>query len=680
MKHQQQYHAWIRWLGDVIEQESAKPDGEADMALVGECEALLCDMVAAKEGIAITPAELNQRLADIKAKGHFLPPTPRKVRLSAQIGKIAACIAMAAILGLGGTAAAVSAVAAMRRNEGNRPNATETTPADTDTQDPEITWEGIRYTSLTETAEYDNIETLLAAQALEIPYPTALPDGVTITEVSVDVTAEPATVTYGFSDPALTMSVTLNTAADPEALAQTGESYMAGGMVSYLSETEHGCRATVVGNGTMAVVECVSRETVTAVLDGMAQSEPVRVLGMSMDTYDGYLFFTEVVHYRYREHEIIRRLNPTTGEISTPCITEGCSHDTPDCPFFGGGILTGFQLFDEWILINEQYYWDVNNLNNMGTQQARSLYNLKTGEFRKVPAILRMAHDIIRVGDRLYMVKRSDGLTYADGTVRTYCRVYEYDLNTAEYRVVYEHNDMIELIYGGNTRIYFQQEVGTDEASKLEFYSFNPETGEMREEPTLKLTNASYVYRNHIYQRDVNMSTGVTTVTANNVTTGETRVILQDYLNGSFYLHEDGIYYIRMDELGPFYEAREKRQTELDAAYDEALAAKNEAQLRAIRKQQERLYYDLSAEMLLPYNMEIWSCDLNGENRVKLCELPSVSVSNFTVDGNMLYAYATLQDRESGEDLTIDERSIPVAIDLTTGEMTVLTPAALKTQ
>jgi hypothetical protein len=202
----------------------------------------------------------------------------------------------------------------------------------------------------------------------------------------------------------------------------------------------------------------------------------------------------------------------------------------------------------------------------------------------------------------------------------------------------------------------------------------------MREEPTLKLTNASYVYRNHIYQRDVNMSTGVTTVTANNVTTGETRVILQDYLNGSFYLHEDGIYYIRMDELGPFYEAREKRQTELDAAYDEALAAKNEAQLRAIRKQQERLYYDLSAEMLLPYNMEIWSCDLNGENRVKLCELPSVSVSNFTVDGNMLYAYATLQDRESGEDLTIDERSIPVAIDLTTGEMTVLTPAALKTQ
>ena len=680
MKYKHEYHAWIRWLGDVIERESVKPDGEADMALVGECEALLCDMVAAKEGagIMLTSAELHARLADIKARGHFLSHAPRKARLSARVGRLAACIALAAVLGLGGTAATVSAIAAMRRDDGNTPSVTETTPADTSVNTPEITWEGIRYTALNETAEYDNIEILLAAQALEIPYPTVLPEGVTITEVSVDVTADPATVTYGFSDSALTMSVILNTAADEGALAQGSEAYTAGGMVSYLCETENGYRATVVGNGTVAVVECLSRETVTSVLDGMAQSEPVRMIGMSMDTADGYLFFTEMVHYRYRPHEVIRRLDPKTGEISTPCITEGCSHESPDCPFFGGGMLTGFQLFDDWILINEQYYWDLNNLNNRSTQQARSLYNLKTGEWRKVPAVLRMAHDIIRVGDRLYMVKRSDGLRYADGTVRTYCRVYEYDLNTTDYRVVYEHNDMIELIYGGNTRIYFQQEVGTDEASEREFYSFNPETGEMREEPTLKLKSTAFVYRNRIYQQERVYETGVSTVTANDVTTGETTVILQDYLNGYFYLNEEGIYYIRMDELGRFYETRAKNETAADAARDTAYAEGDSEKASAILKEREKARVKETVELLLPYNMEVWFCDYNGENRVKLCELPSASINAFTVDGDMLYGYATLQDRETGEDLSRDGMGVPIAIDLTTGEMTVLTPSALK--
>lgn len=680
MKHTREYQKWIRWLGDVIERECAKSEDEADMGLVEECEALLCDLVTAEEGtVTLTPTILHARLDDIKARGHFLPGAPRRIRrIPAQVGKIAACVALAAVVGIGGALATVTALSGRTQTDLPPVEGTTAPVSETEPLSPTVSHEGIRYQSLGKTADYENIETLLAAQALEIPYPTALPEGVTITEVSVDVTAEPAVVTYGFSEPTLRMTVTLNTAADEGMLSAVGEPYAAGEMTSYLCATEDGYRATVVGDGTVAVVESLSRETVTAVLDGMAQSKPVRVLGMSMDTYDGYLFFVEVVHYKYRQHKVIRRLDPRTGEISSPCVSETCGHDTPDCPFFGGGPTMGFQLFGEWILINEQYYWNTENLNSSGTLQARYLYNLKTGEYRKVPAVLRNTNDIIRVGDRLYMVRRSDGLDYADGTRRYYSRVYEYDLNTADYRIVYEHNDTIRLIYGGNTRIYFKQEVGTDEVSAQEFYSFNPETGEMRTEPTLSLKNAAYVYRNRVYQRDVNMSTGVTTVTAHDVTTGETEVVLQDYLNGSFFLHEEGIYYIRMDELGPFYEERERRSAALDAAYDEALAAKDDVRRNAISAERSRLGFDLSAEMLLPYNMEIWSCDFHGGNRVKICEIPCVSVSGFMVDGNMLYAYATWQDRVTGEDLSRDGRNVPIAVDMTSGETTVLTPGALK--
>ena len=48
------------------------------------------------------------------------------------------------------------------------------------------------------------------------------------------------------------------------------------------------------------------------------------------------------------------------------------------------------------------------------------------------------------------------------------------------------------------------------------------------------------------------------------------------------------------------------------------------------------------------------------------------------VDGDMLYAYVTWQDRVTGEDLSRDGRSVPIAVDMTSGETTVLTPGALK--
>ena len=50
MTHTREYQKWIRWLGDVIERECAKPEDEADMRLVEECEALLCDLVTAEDG------------------------------------------------------------------------------------------------------------------------------------------------------------------------------------------------------------------------------------------------------------------------------------------------------------------------------------------------------------------------------------------------------------------------------------------------------------------------------------------------------------------------------------------------------------------------------------------------------------------------------------------------------
>ena len=662
MKYTDWYDTWIRWLGDVIERESAKPDSEADMSLVGECEALLCDMVAAKEGAEaiITPEELDAQLASLKAKGRFLPPAPRKIWLPARAGKLAACVALAVILGLGGTAAAVSAVTAMRRDGSNIPPVTETLPIDPDTQNSEIDWEGIRYTSLNETTEYDSIETLLSAQALEIPYPTALPEGVTITEVSVDVTADPATVTYGFSEPALTMSVMLNTSADLNALAQSGEAYTAGGMMSYLTETASGYRATVVGAGTVATIESISRETVTTVLDGMAENTPIDPFWTKMTIHDGYLYYVENI-YLSRTYSVIRRMDLATGEISTPCAVEGCTHERDQCPFYSGRVFRGFMIFGDWMHVEERYYWDKENIDNASSWDTQFLYNLKTGEMRQLPAILRDSFKSIRVGNCLYLVKHGDKLTYADGVTRTYSKVYEYNIDTEEYRVVYEHNDLIALLYGSNTRVYFFQEVKTGGTDTVTYYSFNPETGEMREEPTISMRSYDAIYRNRLYALEIDSETMERTVYANDATTGEIAEILSGLLGYS--LAENGIYYTRMEEYAAYTEAYRHRY----AALQEELAHLEESG-RSRNEIWDQYYLDLKkdiAQWLMPYDIELWRCDLDGGNAVKLYELPYISFSaSFEIENDILYSYADFFDPQTGEMLTKEEDEVPVAIDL----------------
>ena len=675
MKFARKNQIWIRRLGDIIEQELMKPQEQINMKLIAECEAMLNDLMALRENATPDMAAMEARLTYIKANGHIVPH--RRAWNHSRIGKLAACIALAVILGLGGTAATVSTVAAMRKDDGNTPNVTETTPADTGIKDSEITWEGIRYTSLNETTEYDNIETLLAAKALKIPYPTALPEGVTINEVSVDVTVDPATVTYGFSEPALTMSVAMNTAADVDALAQHGEAYTAGDMISYLTETANGYRATVIGAGTVATVESISRETVTTVLDGLAESTPIDTHWTQMTIHDGYLYYVEDI-YLSRTYSVIRRMNLETGEISTPCTVEGCTHKRDQCPFYSGRVFRGFMIFGDWMHVEERYYWDKENIDNASTWNTQFLYNLKTGEVRQLPAVLRDTFKSIRVGNCLYLVKHSDKLTYADGVTRTYSKVYEYNIDTNEYRVVYEHNDLIALLYGSNTRVYFLQDVKTGETETTTYYSFNPETGDMREEPTITMQSYDAIYRNRLYALEIDSETLERTVYVNNVTTSETVKILHDGLLG-YSLTENGIYYIRMDEYAAYMEAYQRRY----AALREELAHLEESG-KSRSELWDQYYLDCNkdiAQWLMPHDMEIWRCDLDGKNAVKLFEIPCISISaSFWIENNMLYAYADFFDPETGEELTVQGEMVPIVLDLTTGDITVLTPAMLKTQ
>ncbi len=99
--------AVVKLLGDLINAEVAKPDGEADMDFVMECDALLSDIL--DEKFPLTDEEINARLAKLKTKTE---EKPKKLPNLSIIGRRSAGIAAAvaaAFLGVYGTYSRVPA-------------------------------------------------------------------------------------------------------------------------------------------------------------------------------------------------------------------------------------------------------------------------------------------------------------------------------------------------------------------------------------------------------------------------------------------------------------------------------------------------------------------------------------------------------------------------------------------
>lgn len=660
---QRYMQAWITWLGDVIERECAKP--ESDMKLVEACEALLCDLTVGMIEGSLTPAAMEARLTDIKARGVTPPRRLRRASMPSRIGKLAACVALAAVVTVGAATAAVTAIPALRGKD-DTPTTETTDPVHISMNDPAVT--GIRYTCMEEVVDYDDVETLLVAQGLEIPYPTALPEGVSITAVDVDVTSDPATVSYGFSAQTLSMTVALNTAADTDVLAAQSEVYTGeNGMTSYLTTAADGTvRATVVSAGTVTTIAATSRESVTVVLDGLAENTPVRPSTTNLAEHDGYLYYVEKIPPKYqsnRTYYTVRRLDLATGEVSNPCVTEGCDHSYLNCTLYGGPI--SFCIVGDWMLIDEGYYWNMERESDFSRWERRYVYNLKTGETRRLAGVLQDTASTVPVGNCLYMARIRDSLTYADGSVRNYSYIYEYNLDTGEYRIVYEHNDIITLFYGNNTRVYFYQEVGAQNVSQLKFFSLVPETGEIREETKLSQPSVKYVYRNRVYRIGYTEEAGVYAISANDAATGEVIELIRDEIPYyDFGMSEDSIYYTRMDGYAAYSEAvsalydsyREERESDVNFGdwYDRYESERNQ----------------LAREMLYNKTYELWRYDLETGEKTRLCEFPStLYINKMYIEGDLMYTYAWEYDPEAAEYIG---ESVLSVIDLKTGEITTI--------
>ena len=306
-----------------------------------------------------------------------------------------------------------------------------------------------------------------------------------------------------------------------------------------------------------------------------------------------YAVFGNYMYYVFKDNgpnkgpAMLKCLNLTTGEVTTPCFDPVCTHDTADCDF-AFYLISGVRRVGKYVV-----FWAMKNL-KADVRNKAYLYDVTTGELRE-GVFDHEDYDngtgfVTCIGDMIYTVasSRRDNPNSTGEHDRTLYKVdfLRYNIPADKWEVYFSSENTFDeygfsMAYRG--RLYYSQ---YDPAtSQNKYYSMLPDGGDVREEP--------YYVSTRYYVGDLaweSVYDGNYHVQVTNIVSGEVkRVISSDQYELGFCVTDKHLYYtyIVKDETG-----------------------KTSSQL--------------------------WRCDHNGENQTQLITFDG-NLRNFSIYGNYIY-------------------------------------------
>ena len=177
----------IQWLCQIIDNETDKPEDEIDFALIGECSAYLREL---SDKAAEATKEQKQRiLQQIKAHHNQTATKSAKVlRPSWKTARKAVAIAIAAVLLLALTLSVIAKVKGYSSAwEYVKDNLQKIAGMDSGDR---VSDDGITLIKNDGVITYASVEELWKNEKLDILYPSELPEGIQITNVSQQIISE----------------------------------------------------------------------------------------------------------------------------------------------------------------------------------------------------------------------------------------------------------------------------------------------------------------------------------------------------------------------------------------------------------------------------------------------------------------------------------------------------------
>lgn len=186
--------AMIRYLGEVIDAEMAKPEEEIDLALVTECDLYLAELIS---DVEISPEQMAENMAKIKSMAGHTETTSVRIRKPIRVRRIIAAVC-AAILLIAGSITACSFIPALRDMFRGVLNLE---------QGESIDDEGVTYLYRGVTETYKDMAELVEKEKLGILYPHELPSELKIKTISAFGEGSPSSYMISFTDEETTISI-----------------------------------------------------------------------------------------------------------------------------------------------------------------------------------------------------------------------------------------------------------------------------------------------------------------------------------------------------------------------------------------------------------------------------------------------------------------------------------------
>ena len=242
----------IKLLGEIISSESAKPDDEADFALIEECENLLCELLDAD--ISLSEEDIDARIKKITQKNSKILFGKTKKRISRVVA--IACASIALCIGVGAAACMIDPKILDGIRTILKYNVGESIDID-----------GITFTNGGKVKEYKTIDELLADNQIDIMYPHELPEGVYIEDVYVSEEGL-FPIVIVFNDSRNGLSIYKNKEERIENLKSDTESVVINGLTFFVKQTHEKWVALVNDELYTYYITCSSREDLQIMMEG----------------------------------------------------------------------------------------------------------------------------------------------------------------------------------------------------------------------------------------------------------------------------------------------------------------------------------------------------------------------------------------------------------------------------
>lgn len=251
-EHQMLKKRTIKLLGDIIENESAKPDEETDFALIEECENLLFELV--NDSMSLSDEDINERIIKVTRKNSRTLCGKAKKRISRIIA--IACASIALCIGVGAVACLIDPKILDGIRKVLKYNVGES-----------INIDGITFINDGEMRQYETIDELLDGNDIDIMYPHELPDGVYIEYVYVsEETVFPIDIVL--SDHYGMICIYKTDSEDLKNIKATSESIEVNGIIFFVKQTHEQWSALAYDELYTYHISCFNKDILQIIMKG----------------------------------------------------------------------------------------------------------------------------------------------------------------------------------------------------------------------------------------------------------------------------------------------------------------------------------------------------------------------------------------------------------------------------